>query len=112
QAFSMSKVVWEEFPKDVREQVEIQIKYEGYLKRQEQELRQMREMDRIQIPDELDMKNIPGLSREVQELLIKHQPATLGHASRISGVTPAALTVIRVYLKTHFTKDSSLQRVS
>jgi tRNA uridine 5-carboxymethylaminomethyl modification enzyme len=44
--------------------------------------------------------------------LIKHQPATLGHASRISGVTPAALTVIRVYLKTHFTKDSSLQCVS
>ena len=112
QAFSMSKVDWEEFPEDVREQVEIQIKYEGYLKRQEQELRQMREMDRIQIPDELDMKNIPGLSREVQELLIKHQPATLGHASRISGVTPAALTVIRVYLKTHFTKDSSLQCVS
>jgi tRNA uridine 5-carboxymethylaminomethyl modification enzyme len=72
----------------------------------------MREMDRIQIPDELDMKNIPGLSREVQELLIKHQPANLGQASRISGVTPAALTVIRVYLKTHFTKDSALQRVS
>jgi tRNA uridine 5-carboxymethylaminomethyl modification enzyme len=58
------------------------------------------------------MKNIPGLSIEVQELLTKHQPATLGHASRISGVTPAALTVIRVYLKTHFTKDSSLQCVS
>ncbi|MEC7218585.1 MAG: tRNA uridine-5-carboxymethylaminomethyl(34) synthesis enzyme MnmG, partial [SAR324 cluster bacterium] len=112
QAFLTSKIALEEFPEDVREQVEIQIKYEGYLKRQEQELRQMREMDRIQIPDELDMNNIPGLSREVQELLIKHQPATLGQASRISGVTPAALTVIRVYLKTHFTNNSSLQRVS
>ena len=112
QAFLTSKIAWEEFPEDVREQVEIQIKYEGYLKRQEQELRQMREMDRIQIPDELDMNNIPGLSREVQELLIKHQPATLGQASRISGVTPAALTVIRVYLKTHFTNNSALQRVS
>ena len=62
--------------------------------------------------NELDMKNIPGLSKEVQELLIKHQPATLGQASRISGVTPAALMVIRVYLKTHITKDSSRQRVS
>ncbi|MEC8254551.1 MAG: tRNA uridine-5-carboxymethylaminomethyl(34) synthesis enzyme MnmG, partial [SAR324 cluster bacterium] len=112
QAFMTSKIAWEEFPEDVCEQVEIQIKYEGYLKRQEQELQQMREMDRIQIPDELDMNNIPGLSREVEELLIKHQPATLGQASRISGVTPAALTVIRVYLKTHFTNNSALQRVS
>ena len=112
QAFITSKIAWEEFPEDVREQVEIQIKYEGYLKRQEQELRQMREMDRIQIPDDLDMNNIPGLSREVEELLIKHQPATLGQASRISGVTPAALTVIRVYLKTHFTNNSALQCVS
>jgi tRNA uridine 5-carboxymethylaminomethyl modification enzyme len=112
QSAIMRKVAWEEFPEEVREQVEIQIKYEGYLQRQEQELRQMREMDRIQIPSQLDMKNIPGLSREVQELLMKHQPSTLGQASRISGFTPAALTVIRVYLKTHFPKDSSLQRVS
>ena len=108
----MGKVALQEFPEEVREQVEIQIKYEGYLQRQEQELRQMREMDRIQIPSQLDMKNIPGLSREVQELLSKHQPATLGQASRISGVTPAALMVIRVYLKTYFSKNSSLQNVS
>ena len=108
----MEKVALQEFPEEVREQVEIQIKYEGYLQRQEQELRQMREMDRIQIPSQLDMKIIPGLSKEVQELLIKHQPATLGQASRISGVTPAALTVIRVYLKTYFSKNSSLQYVS
>ena len=108
----MEKVALQEFPEEVREQVEIQIKYEGYLQRQEQELRQMREMDRIQIPSQLDMKNIPGLSREVQELLSKHQPATLGQASRISGVTPAALMVIRVYLKTYFSKNSSLQNVS
>jgi tRNA uridine 5-carboxymethylaminomethyl modification enzyme len=110
--FLSKKVNWEEFPKTVCEQVEIQIKYEGYLQRQEKELRQMRGMDRILIPDHLDMKNIPGLSREVQELLIEHQPSSLGQASRISGITPAALTVLRVYLKTYPIQGSPLKGFS
>ena len=83
----------------VAEQVEIQAKYSGYIERQIDEIeRQQRHNDKI-IPDTFDYAVISGLSNEVQEKLIKLRPETIGHASRIQGVTPAAVSLILVMLK-------------
>lgn len=91
---------WNYYSPVVREQVEINIKYAGYLARQDQELKHINQLDRIEIPDNLHLSGIPGLSREVVEILDKLKPGTLGQASRITGMTPAAITILRVYLRT------------
>jgi len=91
---------WNYYSPVVREQVEINIKYAGYLARQDQELKYINQLDRIEIPDNLHLSGIPGLSREVVEILDKIKPGTLGQASRITGMTPAAITILRVYLRT------------
>ena len=91
---------WNYYSPVVREQVEINIKYAGYLARQDQELKHINQLDRIEIPDNLHLSGIPGLSREVVEILDKIKPGTLGQASRITGMTPAAITILRVYLRT------------
>jgi tRNA uridine 5-carboxymethylaminomethyl modification enzyme len=91
---------WNYYSPVVREQVEINIKYAGYLARQDQELKYVNQLDRIEIPDNLHLSGIPGLSREVVEILDKLKPGTLGQASRITGMTPAAITILRVYLRT------------
>jgi tRNA uridine 5-carboxymethylaminomethyl modification enzyme len=80
-------------------QVEIQCKYEGYLKRQEAEVKKFRNLEKIHIPPEFDYAQIPGLSHEVYQKLSEIQPSSLGQASRISGVTPAAISILMVYLK-------------
>ena len=83
----------------VAEQVEIQAKYSGYIERQRDEIeRQQRNNDKI-IPENFDYSTVSGLSNEVQEKLIKIRPATIGHASRIQGITPAAISLILVFLK-------------
>jgi tRNA uridine 5-carboxymethylaminomethyl modification enzyme len=105
--FLEAHIPWEQFSPAAQEQTEIMIKYAGYLERQEQELRHIRELDRILLPEALEYRDIPGLSNEVQELLLRHQPSTLGQASRVSGVTPAAITVLRVYLKTRSAAPSA-----
>ena len=91
---------WNYYSPVVREQVEINIKYAGYLARQDQELKYINKLDRIEIPDNLNLSRIPGLSHEVIEILNKIKPGTLGQASRITGMTPAAITILRVYLRT------------
>ena len=91
---------WNYYSPVVREQVEINIKYAGYIARQDQELKHINQLDRIEIPDNLHLSGIPGLSREVVEILDKIKPGTLGQASRITGMTPAAITILRVYLRT------------
>ena len=91
---------WNYYSPVVREQVEINIKYAGYIARQDQELKHINQLDRIEIPDNLHLSVIPGLSREVVEILDKIKPGTLGQASRITGMTPAAITILRVYLRT------------
>ncbi len=83
----------------VVEQVEITIKYDGYLQRQEEQIRRFKAMEEERIPQDLDYEAIPGLSTEVREKLIRIRPISLGQASRISGVTAAALSVLMVYLK-------------
>ena len=94
------KIDWESYSAAVREQVEVNIKYAGYLARQNQELKQINQLDRISLPDDMELSGIPGLSREVIEILEKSKPDTLGQASRITGMTPAAITILRVHLRT------------
>ena len=93
------KIDWESYSAAVREQVEVNIKYAGYLARQNQELKHINQLDRISLPDDMELSGIPGLSREVIEILEKSKPDTLGQASRITGMTPAAITILRVHLR-------------
>ena len=86
-------------PERVMRQVEILCKYEGYLARQEREVRRFQHLERILIPQDLDYDQVPGLSHEVRQLLKEIQPRSLGQASRISGVTPAAISALMVYLE-------------
>jgi tRNA uridine 5-carboxymethylaminomethyl modification enzyme len=86
-------------PELVTRQVEIQCKYQGYLQRQEAEVKKFKNLEKINIPPSFDYKEVPGLSNEVRQKLSEVQPTSLGQASRISGMTPAALSVLMVYLK-------------
>ncbi|OUT78043.1 MAG: tRNA uridine-5-carboxymethylaminomethyl(34) synthesis enzyme MnmG [Betaproteobacteria bacterium TMED22] len=83
----------------VAEQVEIQSKYQGYISRQKEEVTKMASLEGIKIPKDFDYENVPGLSSEVKQKLTSNRPVTLGHASRISGITPAAVGILSVYLK-------------
>ena len=85
--------------KDAVEEIEIMIKYEGYIKKQEEEIRRFEKIEAIKIPDEIDYSLIPGLSKEIVEKLTKIKPKNLGQAGRISGVTPAAISILEVYIK-------------
>jgi tRNA uridine 5-carboxymethylaminomethyl modification enzyme len=83
----------------VSRQVEIKVKYEGYIKRQNLEVEKFRKMENQTIPSDFNFNSIPGLSTEVKEKLSRVRPASLGQASRISGVTPAALSLLMIWLK-------------
>lgn len=82
----------------VAERVEIEIKYEGYLKRQESDAARMSRSDAMAVPDDLDYAEIPGLSREVVEKLTAIRPRSVGQASRISGITPAAVAILMTHI--------------
>lgn len=83
------------------EQVEIQIKYEGYIARQYEEVQKQAAHENLRIPLDLDYATVKGLSFEVRQKLNEHKPETLGQAARISGVTPAAISLLLVHLKKH-----------
>ena len=86
----------------VAEQVEIQAKYEGYIERQRDEVARRAAAESQGLPAELDYRDVRGLSAEVQQKLNHHRPETLGQAARISGVTPAAISLLMVHLKRGF----------
>jgi tRNA uridine 5-carboxymethylaminomethyl modification enzyme len=86
----------------VAEQVEIQAKYEGYVERQRVEVARRAALEDRALPPELDYREVRGLSVEVQQKLNRHRPETIGQASRISGVTPAAISLLLVHLKRGF----------
>ncbi len=88
-----------DIPDVVKNQLEIEIKYEGYLKRQQDEIDKHKRNEEKKIPDNFDYHTVKGLSAEVTEKLAKIRPETIGQASRISGVTPAAISLILVYMK-------------
>ncbi len=83
----------------IAEKAEIEIKYEGYIERQRKEVERFRNMERMKIPPEFDYATIHGLSNELREKLFTVRPISLGQASRVPGITPAALSTLMVYLK-------------
>ncbi|MDN3578254.1 tRNA uridine-5-carboxymethylaminomethyl(34) synthesis enzyme MnmG [Chitinimonas viridis] len=86
----------------VAEQVEIQIKYAGYVERQKDEVARRSDIEDVRLPADLDYSKVPGLSKEVQQRLNQHRPETLGQASRLQGMTPAAIGLLLVHLKRGF----------
>ncbi|WP_031434351.1 tRNA uridine-5-carboxymethylaminomethyl(34) synthesis enzyme MnmG [Methylomarinum vadi] len=88
-----------EIPEPVAEQVAIQAKYAGYIDRQQSEINRSRRYDHLRLPEDVDYRNVSGLSNEVCEKLRLQKPETLGQASRIPGVTPAAISLLLVHLK-------------
>ncbi|MRD56199.1 tRNA uridine-5-carboxymethylaminomethyl(34) synthesis enzyme MnmG [Betaproteobacteria bacterium LSUCC0115] len=98
-----------EAPQDeaVRQQVEIQVKYAGYIARQADEVARHEAHESASIPEDLDFQAVAGLSFEVRQKLSKARPQTLGQASRVSGVTPAAISLLWIHLKRHRAKRAS-----
>ena len=93
----------------VVEQVEIAAKYAGYIERQKDEVQRAAHYERMRLPADLDYMQVAALSIEVRQKLQKHRPETLGQASRISGVTPAAISLLLVHLKKGGFKDFSME---
>ena len=81
------------------EQIEISAKYSGYIERQHDEVERASHFENLKLPDAFDYTQVPALSFEVRQKLTKHRPETLGLASRISGVTPAAISLLLVHLR-------------
>ena len=88
----------------VAEQIEIQAKYQGYIERQQQEIDKLKRNEETALPENFDFEAVKGLSNEVKQKLMNHKPANIGQASRISGVTPAAISLLLVHLKKRSTK--------
>jgi len=93
----------------VIDQIEIQVKYSGYIERQQKEIDKQRRNEDTVLPQKFDYKNVNGLSSEICEKLNRVQPSSIGQASRISGMTPAAISILLVYLKKS-TKDKERKR--
>ncbi len=89
-----------DLPRAVRQQVEIRLKYEGYIRRQLRQVEEARRMEERELPADLDYTAIPGLRLEAREKLQKIRPASFGQAGRISGVSPADLSVLMIYMET------------
>ena len=83
----------------VSRQVEIEIKYEGYIKRQLKEIEKFKDLEKIKIPANFDFSDVHGLSNELKEKLVAVRPVSLGQASRIDGITPAAISVLMIAIK-------------
>jgi tRNA uridine 5-carboxymethylaminomethyl modification enzyme len=88
--------------KEIAEQVEIQAKYQGYIERQQDEVSRQENYESTILPAKMDYRVVRGLSKEVQQKLNTHQPETMGQAARISGITPAAISLLLVHLKRGF----------
>jgi tRNA uridine 5-carboxymethylaminomethyl modification enzyme len=87
------------FPGPVRDLVELEVKYEGYIERMKHQLAAFEELESIMIPERLDFNRVPGLSNEVRERLSRNRPASVGMAQRMPGITPAAVFALIAYLR-------------
>lgn len=94
----------------VSEQVEIAVKYHGYIVRQQDEVERSIGQENLVLPANMDYTGVRGLSKEVQQKLNQHQPENLGQAARISGVTPAAISLLLVHLKKSSLKQNDQQQ--
>ena len=88
-----------DLPADVIEQINIEIKYEGYIERQQRQVEQFAKLERRKLPEDFDYSQVSGLRREAVQKLNLYKPVSIGQASRISGVSPADISVLLVYLK-------------
>ncbi|MET3683830.1 tRNA uridine 5-carboxymethylaminomethyl modification enzyme [Alkalibacillus flavidus] len=88
-----------DLPADVEEQVEIQVKYEGYIKKSNQQVDKMRKMENKKIPEDIDYDDVDNLATEARERLKRVRPLSVGQASRVSGVNPADVSILLVYLE-------------
>lgn len=88
-----------EYPKEVREEVEIIIKYEGYISKQIEQAEKQKEYENIKLSEDIDYQNIPNLALEAREKLNKIKPSSIGQAMRISGVNPSDISVLMIYLR-------------
>ena len=86
----------------VATQLEVEVKYAGYLSRQTEMISRSKNMEESRVPQDIDYAAINGLSREVREKLDRIRPLSIGQAARIPGITPAAISFLSVYLKKHF----------
>lgn len=96
----------------VAEQVEIGVKYHGYIARQHEEIARQSANERITLPLNLDYSHVSGLSKEVQQRLNEHKPETLGQAARIQGITPAAISLLLVHIKRGFADSTNHKDVA
>ena len=95
-----------ELPEDVREQVNIEIKYEGYIRRQRTQVQAFKKMEKRKIPENFDYDEVPSLRIEARQKLKKIRPVSLGQASRIAGVSPADISVLLVYMESREKKNA------
>ena len=97
----LAKVTGEEVavPEAVQESVRLEVKYEGYIRRQHEQVARFKRLEEVRIPENMGYEGLAGLSNEAVEKLSRVRPLSLGQASRISGITPAAISVLQVYLK-------------
>ena len=86
---------------EIIDQVEIEIKYEGYIVRQKRQVEQYKKLEKKMIPADLNYDDVPSLRLEARQKLKEFRPVSLGQASRISGVSPADVTVLHIYLERH-----------
>jgi tRNA uridine 5-carboxymethylaminomethyl modification enzyme len=94
-----------ELAPEVREQVEIAAKYQGYIDRQKEEIAKQKGSENIKLVD-IDYADVHGLSIEARQKLVMHKPETIGQADRISGITPATISLLLVYLKRKHKKQA------
>ena len=92
---------------EVKEQVEIAAKYQGYIDRQKGEIAKQKESEHIKLGDAIDYDEVHGLSTEARQRLAQHQPETIGQAGRISGITPATISILMIYMKRKYKKVES-----
>lgn len=97
---------------NVTDSVEIAVKYSGYIKKQYEIIEQSQKLEQMNLPEDLNFKNIKGLSGEEVDKLLKVRPRTLGQAQRISGVNPSAIQAIMIYLRGHKTKNNDKLEIS
>jgi tRNA uridine 5-carboxymethylaminomethyl modification enzyme len=86
-------------PQNAKNEVSFQAKYEGYIKLQKEQVERFKKFEYLKLPPDIDYYSMIGLSNEVKEKLTNIKPASLGQAGRISGITPAALIILQIYLK-------------
>ena len=90
------------YPQEVVEEVEIQVKYEGYIKKIEREAQKMLKNEEKQIPLDIDYDNVPNLASEARQKLKEVRPVNIGQALRISGVNPSDISILLVYLRKYY----------